>query len=107
MPALLTRIDARAERLGDRRDARSASAFFDRSASSTWTRWPVGGERARTPPRSPATSIAPTRGAGRGERADVLAPEPAERAGDDRHLAIEAEHLGEHPIRASRYFSIV
>ena len=46
-------------------------------------------------------SIAPTRGAGRGERPDVLAAEPAERPGDDRHLAIEAEHLAEHLDPAS------
>ncbi len=37
-------------------------------------------------------------GAGRGERPHVLAAEPAERTGDNRHLAIEAEHIGEDSI---------
>ena len=43
-------------------------------------------------------SIAPTLRAGRRPASDVLAPEPAEGAGHDRDLAIEAEHLREHSI---------
>ena len=36
--------------------------------------------------------------AGRDERPDILTAEPPERAGDNRHLAIEPEHLAERAI---------
>ena len=67
----------------DRRDR--SSAFLVRSASSTWTR-PAPRERREHGRGSPATSIAPTPAPACGERPHVLAAEPAEGPGHDRHL---------------------